>query len=420
MIENQNLIERLRVLLTQKQSRKYYAMRLGITEGEVNALLNEIKGSHIQNRESATYIAELEDVITSFEEDLKNQKASLTANFRDQIKTLDELVTKCKIDTKIWNIDKYIQNAWGSAEEPHWQVKAWLSRKSSSEIQKSTFQKNFINFLETYKPLFLVAQAPSFLPNQRAPEACLIINKQDEHANKYDIGGENNIDKRFNNTYNKLELLLRQADIANEITEIYYVIGSDQFNSEWTGATTRGTKQENLLPYQEGFTKICEYELKMIGLLQAFCNKLNIIFVSGNHDEYVGWHLATWLQAFFRDNPKINFDTSSRYRKYVKYGKNAVMFNHGDAIKPEKLASMFPIEFKDRWSLCENYYIFTGDKHHEISKDLGGIKFYQLPALSKAKSLWDDKMGHTCSKAEFTAFVIDKNAGVTAILKQPI
>ncbi len=96
------------------------------------------------------------------------------------------------------------------------------------------------------------------------------------------------------------------------------------------------------------------------------------------------------------------------------------MFNHGDAIKPEKLASIFPMEFKNKWSLCDNFYIFTGDKHHELSKDFMGIKFYQLPALSRAKSSWDDKQGHTCSKAELTAFVIDQSDGMTDIIKQRI
>jgi hypothetical protein len=94
------------------------------------------------------------------------------------------------------------------------------------------------------------------------------------------------------------------------------------------------------------------------------------------------------------------------------------MFNHGDAIKPAKLANMFPIEFKEEWSKCNNYYIFTGDKHHEVSIDFNGIKFYQLPALSGSKSLWDEKNGHTCSPAELTAFLIEEDQGMSAIYKQ--
>ena len=95
-----------------------------------------------------------------------------------------------------------------------------------------------------------------------------------------------------------------------------------------------------------------------------------------------------------------------------------MMFNHGDAIKPSKLAAMFPIEYREDWSSHSNFYIFTGDKHHEVSHDFHGIKFYQISAFSNSKSLWDDKNGHTCSKGEVTAFLIDKEQGMTNIFKQ--
>ena len=95
-----------------------------------------------------------------------------------------------------------------------------------------------------------------------------------------------------------------------------------------------------------------------------------------------------------------------------------ITMNHGDALKPAKLAALFPAEFREAWSFHENFYIFTGDRHHELSLDLDGIKFYQLPAFSNTKSLWDDKNGYTCVKAEATGFLIDETEGITNIFKQ--
>ena len=94
------------------------------------------------------------------------------------------------------------------------------------------------------------------------------------------------------------------------------------------------------------------------------------------------------------------------------------MFNHGDAIKPSKLASIFPIEYKEEWSNHNNFYIFTGDKHHQLSEDFNGITFYQLPAFSTAKGLWEDKNGHVGAKPEMTGFLIDEIDGMTNIFKQ--
>ncbi len=142
------------------------------------------------------------------------------------------------------------------------------------------------------------------------------------------------------------------------------------------------------------------------------------MYVAGNHDEFVGWHMVNWLQTYFRNTDRLTIDDSPKYRKYVSYGNSALMFNHGDAIKPAKLAGLFPIEYRDQWSFHHNFYIFTGDKHHEVSHDFNGIKFYQIPAFSNAKSLWDDKNGHTMSKGEVTAFLIDQAEGMTNIFKQ--
>jgi hypothetical protein len=199
---------------------------------------------------------------------------------------------------------------------------------------------------------------------------------------------------------------------------VIYIIGSDEFNSEFNGTTTKGTPQQNIESYHKSFEEICNHEILMITLLLQYAQEVDVIYVAGNHDEYVGWHMINWLQAYFRDTDRLSFECSPKYRKYVSYGMSAMMFNHGDAIKPAKLASIFPIEYRNDWSDHDKYYIFTGDKHHELSQDFNGIKFYQIPAFSNAKSSWDEKNGYTCARGEVTAFLIDYDDGMTNIFKQ--
>lgn len=408
---------RLQKLLAHKRSKKYYAERLGITTEQVAKLLEQIKKgiTAAENEpEVANYIAALEASVLKFDEDIKEGSAEVTARTPDQIKSLDELIEKCKIDTKIWNIDRYVQNYWGNGKDPHWQAKAWLSKKAKGE----NFQKEFVTFLRSYKPKVQILHPKVYLPT--APKGCLIINKQDQHFNKFDINGDNSMEKRFFEIFERTQSVAEVASFSHKLEKIYYVIGSDQFNAEWTGTTTRGTKMENIDTFHNSFEAICNHELAMITMLKSYCRDIEVMFVSGNHDEHVGWHLITWLKAMFRNTQDIIFETSPKYRKYARFGKNAFMFNHGDAIKPPKLANIFPIEFKDEWSKCENFYIFTGDKHHEITMDFHGIMFFQLPALSKAKSSWDDKQGHTCTKGELVAFLIDEKDGVAGILKRKV
>lgn len=419
MIENQEVLkERLQKLLTRKKSKRYYAKHLGVTEDQITLLMERIRrGDNALHMvpEMANYIVDLEDTIVKFDEDIKAGKGELTARVKDEIKTLDELIAKCNIDTEKWTIDRYVQNYWGNSSHPHWQIKAFLSIKTA----EVNFHKEFKDFLKDYRPRLHTLPEPEPY-NYISPKSCLIINKQDEHLNKFDILGKNTIQDRFANCYNRIKEILVEASNTNFIENIVYVLGSDQFNSEWTGLTTKGTPQRNILSYHDAFDMICQYELEMIHLLRSYSDNIRIIYVAGNHDEFVGWHLIHWLDAMYSGDKGISFDISPRYRKYITYGKSAIMFNHGDAIKPDKLVNMFPHEYREEWSKCDNSYVFTGDKHHEISKEYIGTMFYQLPALSSAKSSWDDKMGHTCAKAELTAFLLDREDGISTIYKKKL
>lgn len=414
MSANQHLLKDLENLLSWKKSKKFYAEKLGITEAQVDELMLEIRrmDKAKEDAESGNYISELEDHVVKFEEDIQKGTGEVVFNSKEEIKTLDELIEKCKIDTEKWEITKYVQNYWGNAERPCYQVKAWLSKKKDEQV----FQDSFTSFLQTYEPVSQDIMSPKF--EFEKPNATLVINKQDSHLNKWDVDGNNNVAERLAKIMYKVELIVSQARITNNLDRITYIIGSDEFNSEFTNATTKGTPQQNTHTYHSSFKYICDHEVLMITLLLQHAVNVDVIYVAGNHDEFVGWHMIHWLESYFRDTDRVTFDSSPKYRKYVSYGNSAMMFNHGDAIKPAKLAGIFPIEFREFWSDHENFYIFTGDKHHEISQDINGVKFYQIPAFSTAKSLWDDKMGHIMSKGEVTAFLIEENEGMTNIFKQ--
>ena len=414
MPENQTLLDQLEEILHWKKSKKFYAEKLGIAEAEVDELIKEVRNRQKtqDDAEIGNYVADLEDAVVKFEEDLVKGTGEVIFNCKDEIKTLDELIDKCKIDTEKWDITKYVQNYWGNGEHPHWQVKAWLGKKSTEQV----FQDSFVDFLSSYQPVSQEVMTPEWEEGKR--NAMLLINKQDSHLNKYDIDGNNNIPYRLGDILYKVETIVKQAKLSNNLDNILYIIGSDEFNSEFTGTTTKGTPQTNTHTYHDSFKLICDHEVLMITMLLQYADHVNVVYIAGNHDEYVGWHMITWLDTYFRNTERVHFDCSPKYRKYVSYGTSAMMFNHGDAIKPAKLAGIFPMEFKEGWSFHNNYYIFTGDKHHEVSQDFNGIKFYQIPAFSNAKSLWDDKNGHVMSKAEVTGFLIEEDSGMTNIFKQ--
>jgi len=414
MAENTELLEQVEKLLSWKKSKIFMAEKLGVTVEEIGQLLAELRGKPLKTNDldavCEELIEEMDERIREINIEKGTLKSSVVSNFEP--KSHEELAELHKVDLSKYKISSY----WTKQRGERF-TSSLLCTLIKSEDPKE-FQGLFTEFLKSYKAPKIETKVRAKYPSK--PNGCLVINKQDEHINKQDIEGNNDMEARMQNVLAKISVILEQSSLANNLQTIKYIVGSDEFNAEWTGMTVKFTPQSNIGSYQESFKAVCDYEVRVITTLLQYSDDVEVVYLAGNHDEYIGWHLINWLKTYFREATNLSFDESSRYRKYIKYSNTAMMFNHGDVIKPEKLASLFPMEYKDEWSSCDNYFIFTGDKHHLLAKDFNGIQFYQIPSLSKATSLWDDKGGYTCSKAELTAFLVEQDNGMTNIYKQPL
>jgi len=410
--------EAYRLFCTTDMSPRAISISLNVDKGRVSCWskkegwLRESSDLYYYNHNEKTNIHSTKVGITEFKENMDKGIAEIKALSLTEPRTSNEIIQLLKLDTKKWRLSTY----WNKEKaDGTWFISALVT----AITPKEELSNSFVDFLATYKHNALKVLKNKSI-NAKNPAACLIINKQDAHLNKHDINGHNDIEKRFSGILDKVKRILIRASAVNNIKKTIYVLGSDLIDSEWTEMTTKGTPQKSILPYHEGFELICNHEVDIINTLLKNTETLEILFVPGNHDQYVGWHVVNWLQVYYRKQKNLVINTSPSNTKYVQFSNSAIMFNHGDGMKPEKLAQVFPIEFKQGWGSCNNHYIFTGDKHHELSRDIGGIRFYQIPALSKAVSAWDSKHGWTTSKAEMTAFLITENAGITDIYKEQI
>jgi len=331
-----------------------------------------------------------------------------------EAKSIEELIVLHKIDTKLYKVASY----W--TKQIHNGFRSSLLCSRIKENSKENLENKFIDFLENYQFKKFEYKKVDNKKNEGLKKSCLIINNQDAHYNKYDENGYNNIQDRFNLINNAIVKTVDNAGKISMLDRVIYIIGSDAFNSEFTGTTTKGTPQQNILNHEDAFEAVLDNEIKNITFLSEKSDVVEVIYVQGNHDQYISYYLIKAIEKYFEQSKEtIYFDVATNCRKYSEFGNNLFMFNHGDAIKPEKLAKMFPIEQKESWSDHTDYTIFTGDKHFNESKDLDGIKYYQLPALSMAMSKWDDKNGYL-PKPEFVAFLYSEDNGLTNIFKEKL
>ncbi len=409
-MSDNTLLEQLIRYLPWKESKAFYAKKLHITEEEVVEMLKTLDKRRKENKKDPTSPKRKRSLPFKFDENIEKGTGEITFDSETEIRNIDELIKRCKIDETKWEIIRYVQNYWGNRNDPHWQVKAWLKIKSTEQV----YQDKFMDFLSSYTPHVKVDPPETELDKGFG---CLIINKQDAHFNRFDIGGKNDIHERFDKVDRKIDIILHQATLSHNIEKIIYILGSDAFNSEFTGATTKGTPQENILSYHESFQLVCDHEVNQITKLLKIGADVHIMFVSGNHDKYEGWHMVNWLKSYFRDEPRLIIDDSPDYRKYSSYGCSAFMFNHGDRAKNAKLAGIFPIEYREHWSENKYFYVFTGDKHLESSENINSIRFYRVAAFTDSRSDWEDHGGMIDVVGEATGFLIDDQYGMTNIFK---
>lgn len=389
-------LEQLQQLLKSKKSKSYYASRLGLTVSEVETLLTQIK-----SKDTTT-------VDTS--KKYNTEKKELVVNsFWTREPSPEEIIERHNVDINKWKLHSF----WSKSHSNGFSVSVCFKEKS---FTKDELLVELNKQIKNYKPSSPVYK----VPNKQKTKSALILNKQDAHLNKMSIDGNNNISKRYSEVEQCIENILAKSSIGTDLEKVYYILGSDLFNSEWTGMTTKGTPQQNIGSYHNSFKSIADHEIEVINSLLLYSDQVEVIYVPGNHDEFVGWHLVTLLEAHFRNQKNLKFNTSPDYTKYIKYSNTAICFNHGDVMKPEKIAQNFPIEFKKEWSNCDHYIVMVGDKHHQHIKSIGSIQFYQLPALSKAISSWDQKNGYTTGLAEMTGFLIREEKGLTDIYKEQV
>ena len=104
---------------------------------------------------------------------------------------------------------------------------------------------------------------------------------------------------------------------------IIFCVGQDYFNSESTGFTINGTKQDCDLRYSEMFEKGTETIIDIIDMLKdAFKCKIRIPLVQGNHSGFMEFYMAQFLKAWYRNDDMVIIDSDPTPRKYIQFGIN--------------------------------------------------------------------------------------------------
>lgn len=360
--------EQLQKLLKQKKGKGYYASRIGVSEREIDRLLQEIKNS----REKELSFSDEWELWASTHVNVEKGTLESSKLTDYEPKGADELAKLHKVDLNKYKISSY----WTKKKGDKFESSLLCTLKKPIDYSLEDFSK----FLKGWKPPKMEALKRVRVEKVDKQEVDVEISLADFHLDRLTLY-KDDVEDRRSEYLRTLINLVCEVDYSYKIRELVFVIGNDLFNTDNAlNSTTNLTPQDVSVPwneaYEEGFTLMSQ----AIRFLKDNCEKLKVILVQGNHDRTKSYYLAHALSILF---PDVEFDREHSNTKFTILGNTFIGYHHGDKVKLEEL----PLVFSSSPDSCATYglskyrEIHTADKHFYMVKEVKGVRIQQIPSM---------------------------------------
>lgn len=261
--------------------------------------------------------------------------------------------------------------------------------------------------------------APAYEPVERTPRdgvpVMLEISLPDYHLGKRGLDGQVQGVEAFKSA---LKDLVAKASGFN-IARVVFPIGNDFLQVDGpNGTTTRGTPVAVSGEWEELMVAGLDLLVWGVEYLRQV-GPVHIVPVGGNHDRASAFSLGMALAAWFRRDPEVTVDQSTRPRKYVEFGRCLLGLTHGDQEKSEDLPGLMAMEQPEAWGRTFFREFHRGHLHRKRNlKWVGtlerkGVVVRELGSLS-ILDRWHDDNGFTDASRTGEAFVWHPTQGMVA------
>lgn len=243
---------------------------------------------------------------------------------------------------------------------------------------------------------------------------CLVLDIADLHigklATKDGANDTYNVDMAIDRAIRGSMDLINKSQPYN-IDKIFFIIGNDvlHIDNAKTRTTTSGTPQDTDGMWYDNFKIARGVYCHIINMLSSIAD-VEVIHCPSNHDYMTGFMLADAVQCYFHNNKNIIFNVDNNHRKYTSYGKNMMMFSHGDGCKIDQIPYLSAHESSKIWYETKYRYGYLHHIHHKdyfkfrSGKDYIGMTVEYLRSPS-GTDRWHADNGYTGAKVALEAFI---------------
>jgi hypothetical protein len=321
-------------------------------------------------------------------------------SFGTEVKTLDELIARARIDTTKYEVDR-----------PETSMHETTVRDTDGKIRKVQNFRLVARFrlrqgpttLEQVEAILAGAFAqrkPLALPRPKQGNAQVLqgVIVNDVHVGKlawerstggpsYDTG------LSVSTLRDGVTHLMHEGDARDIGLRHFWLLG-DYFHHDGQGTTTSGT----VMDYDSRVQKMLRDGTEVLcDLIAASAERVPTVvyLVPGNHDRTLTWALQRILLAEFKRHKGVTIDEGYTSTKYLRHGKCLIGLDHGDKGK-KRLAASMAHACAVEWGQTTVRDIHTGHLHTKRraateADTIEGVTVYTHNALCPADQYHADE-----------------------------
>jgi hypothetical protein len=346
-------------------------------------------------------------------------------NVDHEVKTLDDLLAVCEVDTREWEVlswqckkwDLGIKNANDAIETKQlFSVSAkFKQRKVDTDLnlQKEVILKELFSQAPNYKPISKTEGDVRNYAHGKLLELALFDVHFGKLAHREEVGEDYDLKIASARYEQAIQSLLSRVNLAS-IGRILFPVGQDLINVDnLSSTTTAGTPQDCDSRFHKIIKTVKELLIKTILELSTIA-PVDVVVTPGNHDTQTSFMIGEILEAYFNKDTNVTVFNAPTPRKFYQFGDVAIMYSHGDKEKFNELGMVFAAENPKLWGNTSFRYIHVGHRHctklQVMQKDEHqGFQTQIIPSLSSTDSWHAGRAYKSLKQAK--AFIYDKKEG---------
>jgi glutaredoxin len=183
--------------------------------------------------------------------------------------------------------------------------------------------------------------------------------------------------------------------------------------------TTRGTPQSASNEYEIVLRKVAKTMIHGITRMLEKHKTVYVAVAKGNHDWDSAAAIQLALECYFEKEPRVKMVDQRGAFQYLTFGSNLIAINHGDRLKPERLAAILPREQPQAWAETTHRYWLLGHFHTQAVMECDNGVIIERHATLAPGCSWHSEQGYK-SASIMTCIVYRVDGGKMATYQYEI